>query len=1192
MKKHLLFCLLTLFISIVYSQSTIVTIDQSNVIGPTDTDNIPSISSVGFTRGSGVSMTTNSSAFTTGYWPVGGDISTAQSGNDYIQWSVTANSTFEIDLDEIDIKLRRNINGPSNWQIFYSLDNFSTAGIPLTSIQSLASGTTTSYNFPSLGISSGNSGTITFRLYAWGASASLGWLRIISESSWTGSLGIPNPGARLLGSVSTASTNSFDSDIITSTFGLFPVQQNIDYTSYTATSGLNFSNAVNLGAFTIRDGGDTSDGDTVGTTLSSIEFEVINSENIATLAILDLSTFTIVSEIDSVTDFTTFSELNLSAEDGGTRQFLVLGSFKTTVTDNEQVQLIINTVESPASGSSLFAQANAGGSATSITGDDNRIEVTASQFIFDQQPTDGNQYEVMVPFPTILAVDSNLNLDVDSNIADLTLTASPSGSIIAENYSMTNGFATFDNVVFSDTESNITLVATGNSISGTSASFNINGPLVNIIEQNFDSTTNWSYTSDTAFFGTVSDWGNPIGYFGEIALANASPLDNPLFDTNIFGENDLNDGTNVFATLTFDNVDISNYSNVRIEFDWQVIGYDYASNDVQYRIATNGSDFSGSWVFVFDGDTVTIDGSGRVKIDIPNETTSVALQIRLKNNRDTGYSGFDNFRVVSEFDGLIYTNEDGWANNIEPNETTGAFDALVIDGNYDVSGDVQLNNLIVNEGATTTVGFGQSMTLISSLTNRGNVELNSISNNYSSLIVNGTVENDIIYNRFVNQLAAPGTTSGDNDLISPPVTNASQTFLAFRTTNPDLASGTIDGQPAFLFGPFDNETNSYVIYTPADDSEILESGIGYRTASDTPSGSTFEFSGSVLTDIKSIPISQGSSSIFNLIGNPYPSYVTLSGFLASNSSEFEVETSGIYGYNGNASPANHYTIWNQAYSDMNPNAKIAPGQGFYVSSKPEGGTITFDPSMRTNGTSDDFIAGRSSSEQNLAFVKLKLSKENNFYSTDLYFNNNASLGLDNGYDTAMFGNVTPSFALYSHLVENNTGKDMAVQTVSFTDLNNVTIPLGVNLAQGEQATISIAEEIVPDDATIILEDNITNTFTNLKDGDYTFTPSTTLTETGRFYIHMSRESLSTTENILNGLEIYTESNPKTITIKGQLDSNTTFNLYDIQGRLVNSQALTTKSNEQRIDVSDLTSGVYVVQLQNTTSNRTQKVILR
>jgi uncharacterized protein (DUF2141 family) len=192
----------------------------------------------------------------------------------------------------------------------------------------------------------------------------------------------------------------------------------------------------------------------------------------------------------------------------------------------------------------------------------------------------------------------------------------------------------------------------------------------------------------------------------------------------------------------------------------------------------------------------------------------------------------------------------------------------------------------------------------------------------------------------------------------------------------------------------------------------------------------------------------------------------------------------------------------------------------------------------------------------------------------------------------MFEAVTPNFAMYSHLVENNSGLDMAVQSVSYLDLDNVTIPLGINVAQGEQATVSILDSNIPEGTTVILEDNVSNTFTDLQTGDYVFTPTTTLSETGRFYIHMSRGTLGTAENVLNGLEIYTNTNPKEIVIKGQLESQTKLQLYDIQGRLVNTQVLNTQDTKHSVDVSSLSAGIYVVQLQNTNGNRTQKVILR
>ncbi|EDP71447.1 CHU large protein [Flavobacteriales bacterium ALC-1] len=1190
MKKiYLLFTALTVF-SFGFGQ-TFTTIDRANGTGPTATDNISTVSSVGLTRGAGIVYSSTGNAnFTSNNWTVGAtDQATAEANNDYIQWSVTANTTFEITLDELDIRLRRNANGPANWQIFYSLDGFATAGTALAGVQNIASPlTTTDFNLPSLGVLSGASGTITFRLYAWGSIANNGFLRLIGNGAWDISAAVPTPGVRLVGSVATVSTNSIESDItILSTPGV--PDSNIDYTSFNATSGLTVfpsANSKAIGAFTIRDGGATApDTDTDGTILNSIEFAIVNSENIAAIAIFD--GFTNVAEVTTVTALTNFTGLSLTAPDDGTKDFFVFATYKSVVTDNHQIQLTVNSVTTPATGSSLFASANAGGAQTSIAGDDNRIEVTASQFQFIQQPTDSNQSEVMVPFPTIQAVDANLNQDLDTNITGISISTVPASSIVAETYDMINGEATLDNVVFTDTETGISLVASAPGLSGTSGSFDINGPLISIAEQNFDTATGWSYTSDTAFFGTVADWGDTIGYFGEIALADAAPINNPTFSNEILGENDLNDTANPFAVITFADTDVSAYTDVRIEFDWQVVGYNNNANDIQYRLVINGSN-SGGWVTVFDGNGSINDDQGRVKIDIPDGNSTVGLQVRLRNNRADGYSGYDNFRLVSEFDGLVYTNVGGWKDNISPDATTGALDALIIDGTYNVGSNIEIDNLIINNGATTTVSFGQSINANTTIINNGTLELNSVSTSYSSLITND-FQGEVVYNRHVNQFANTGSSTGANDLISAPVTNSSQTFLALRTSNTDIPSGNIGGVFSYLFGPFDNNANNYINYTAADDNSVIASGIGYRTASTAATGSTFRFVGDVETGSISTPITVGTSSIFNLVGNPYPSYISLADFLTANNSAFDLTNSGVYGYDGDATDG--FTIWNQAYSDANPSAVITPGQGFLVSSQAGGGTISFTPAMRSTGTTDDFISGRPNN-QNLAHLKLQLSKGEVSYNTDVYFNNNASLGMDSGYDSAMFDSVTPSFAIYSHLVENNAGKDMAVQSVSYSDLDNVTIPLGINTVQGEQAIISILESNIPEGVNVILEDNVSNTFTDLQNIDYIFTPTTTLTETGRFYLHLSRGVLGTTDNVLNGIEIYTDSYPKQVVIKGQLEHNTTFKLYDLQGRLVNIQSLNTENTIQRVDVSNLTAGIYVVQLESNSSNRTQKIILK
>jgi len=1186
MKKNYLFYAVVFLFSLGFSQTTIVTVDRANIVGPTTTGNDPSISSAGLTRGSGVALRAGTD-FSSDSW-TGISQGDAVTNNDYMEWSTTANATNDIQIQRIDLKLRRNTNGPTNWQLFYSLDNFTTAGVAANPSQTIAENINVITNITGLTINSATAGTITFRLYAWGAATNGGWLRVRRQASWS-NFGIALPGIRLRGTITTTATNSVSSNIITSAFD---PTDNINYTLYTANSGLTISNSIKVGEFTIQDGGNTlSDTDFLATILTDLEFGLTNSDYLAALAIFDGSVN--IAETSVTSETVIFSGITgINALDDSSKSFDVYATFKTIIDDNEQFQLSINAATADVTLGSSFQDFDAGGAQTPILGDDNRLEVTANQLVHGQQPSDSNQFEIMVPSPTVFAVDVNNNIDLDYND---TLTVGATGSLTPNPniYTMTSGLAILDNIIFSDKET-IEVLFTYNSAATlfvVSDSFNIYGPLITIAQQDFDgSTPDWSYSSNVTTFD--NGWGTD-GYYGIIDNASASPLDNPSFSNNIFGENDLNDegdnGTTGFATLTFDTIDISVFDDVSLTFDWDVHGYNANSDDAKYRLIYDG--VNQPFVFLLDGNDTPTTDEGTVVVNIPSSVNTVGLQVRVRNNGITGYSGFDNFKLKSAFDGLLYVDDgisSGWA-PYAPSNTTGSDNAYVISGDYSVGSNIQVNNFYINDAATTKVTPGQSITTNSGVVNYGTLELNSVSTSYSSLITDN-MEGEVIYNRHVNQFSGTGSTTGNNDLISAPVTNASQTFLALRTANSDIPSGLIGGVPSFLFGPFNNVTNVYVNYSAADDASVVASGIGYRTASIQPTGSTFKFVGDVETGTKAIPITVGAGNKANLIGNPYPSYLSLSAFLAANNTQFSPTNSGVYGYRGNM--ISGFAIWNQAYSDANPSAKIAPGQGFFVNSKVGGGIINFTPAMRTIGTTDDFISGRATN-QNLAHLYLQIAKGDELYQTDLYFNDNASLIMDAGYDSEMFESNTFEFAIYSHLVEDNLGKDLAVQSVSYSDLENVTIPLGINIVQGEQGIVSISESNIPADTTVILEDNVTNTFTNLLEEEYSFTSATTLNSTGRFYIHFSRTVLGVNDNILNGLEIISNASTETIVVKGQLDNQTIFKLYDIQGRIVNIQLLNSKITENSINVSNISTGIYIVELQNESGNlKTQKIIIR
>ena len=64
----------------------------------------------------------------------------------------------------------------------------------------------------------------------------------------------------------------------------------------------------------------------------------------------------------------------------------------------------------------------------------------------------------------------------------------------------------------------------------------------------------------------------------------------------------------------------------------------------------------------------------------------------------------------------------------------------------------------------------------------------------------------------------------------------------------------------------------------------------------------------------------------------------------------------------------------------------------------------------------------------------------------------------------------------------------------------------------------------------------------------------------------------------------------TITVIGDIESNTSLKVYDLQGRVIAQKAVFNNNRVLRLDNQN--TGVYVVSISNTNGQRTQKVILK
>ncbi|WP_040281170.1 GDSL-type esterase/lipase family protein [Psychroserpens damuponensis] len=534
----------------------------------------------------------------------------------------------------------------------------------------------------------------------------------------------------------------------------------------------------------------------------------------------------------------------------------------------------------------------------------------------------------------------------------------------------------------------------------------------------------------------------------------------------------------------------------------------------------------------------------------------------------------------------LYCN-DSWKNDNMPSLTTGTIDVFIGKGTYIINADenVVVNDLNVSLNGSIIIEEGGSITVNGNLINNGNLTLESISNKYSSLIVEGTSTGNVNYNRHINNAAGANTTTSSNDLISAPVTG--QSFGDFRSENSNIPSGTINGDPAFLFGTYNPATGNYVYYSPNEDSNILSAGIGYVSGSSD--GSDFTFVGNVETSSINASIVSGGVNDWNLIGNPYPSYLNAQDFLnnLSNSGLIDESAIGIYGYDGSA--LDGWSILNLATT--NASTIIAPGQGFFVNAETSG-DIVFTPSMRRVGNDDDFIQGRNANP--LTYLKLKINSSNKEYHTDFYFNDHASLGLDPGYDAKIWDATPPNFSLYSHLLQDNVGSPIALQAFNSNDVSDLIIPLGVHANANESLSFSILESTLPNTINLYLEDNLNNEVTLLNNSEYIINPLEQISGTGRFYLRLESNQLNISEQPLEKLIIYANQTNNTIAVIGQLQNQTHYKLYDVNGRIIISNTLDSAQTRQFIDISQLTSGMYIIELteSETQIKRAKKLIIQ
>ena len=292
---------------------------------------------------------------------------------------------------------------------------------------------------------------------------------------------------------------------------------------------------------------------------------------------------------------------------------------------------------------------------------------------------------------------------------------------------------------------------------------------------------------------------------------------------------------------------------------------------------------------------------------------------------------------------------------------------------------------------------------------------------------------------------------------------------------------------------------------------------------------------------------------------------------------------GVYGYDAVADPST-YTILNNLSS-----ASIAPGQGFFVAARSTtAANITFKEAMQTTTGGDDFI---NSDIMVHPEVELRLFNNDNLVGkTNLFFVEGLTLGLDPGYDA---GSFTENDPLMTRLIEDDEGHGMAINAMGLDAMENAVIPLVINQSAGQEFRINLHTATIPD-PNVYLEDVEEGTFTNLYEGDFVYTPTSDLSGVGRFFLHMTADTMSNEEVSTSMLNAFKEVNANYITIEGLATQSNNINvsLYNILGRKVLDTSLNNNVNTQTISTHGMVSGIYVIELESGDDRLTKKLIIQ
>lgn len=632
----------------------------------------------------------------------------------------------------------------------------------------------------------------------------------------------------------------------------------------------------------------------------------------------------------------------------------------------------------------------------------------------------------------------------------------------------------------------------------------------------------------------------------------------------------------------------------------ELVNIDTSSNDLTGYTISDSSDLQYTFgaTIIPAGGSVVIFGGG-TPTGIPG-ITDTANNLSLNNTGDTITLKTPSGIIVATY---TYGSEGNDKQSIgRSNDLTGGFvkhseissnPVVASPGRYNSSGQPFSMNTWTgatdNSWATasnwslgTIPGSGDDVQIIKSTnqpTTSSAVTVNSlVINSGASLIATATFSGTVTFNRALSEgskwyfISSPvlgevydTTWATSNSILSGQNLNRGISFY----DNSSLDTDT-DGT-----GP--DTATDYWRYLQSNNSNSNTFNVGQGYGLIRNGSGTVSFIGNGIYTTNQTKSITTDVSNYNLVGNPFTAYLNLGDFFNDNPKTTVLAETEAYFWNG--------ASYDTRTSELHSTYSISPGQGFFIEAADDV-NLTFDIADVSHQSIETF------QKNSRPEIHLFLSDSINTRYANIYYIDGTTTGFDSGYDGKLFGGVTHSFALYSHLVTNDNGKKYQLQSLPNSNHESMVISIGINSNKDKELTFSTKTLNLPNDLKVFLEDKQLNTFTRLDEANstYTITLSESLNGIGRFYLHTTSKSILNTNKVdLENISVY-KTNNHNLRIIGLSEGKTNLKLFNLLGKQVLNSSFTSKGI-QDIAIPKVAAGIYIVQLETETGTLNKKITL-